>query len=135
MTHPLEAINNLIGYRYYSDNQLTIYKNIKLLQNVGFTLKEIKLILESTEKDTLYNCVKKLIIDYQDKLQTLEELKTKIRGEEKIQLIEKSNFVIVGEYKELSTRESFIDKLQKIDEGNKLKETGFVSISNKLLFY
>ena len=59
-------IDNFTNYRYYSDQELTIFKKIELLKKLGFTLEEIKNNLDNMTIEILDNKKKELLfkIDY-----------------------------------------------------------------------
>ena len=75
-----KEVDDFIGYRYYSEEQVSTYHNIKTLQDAGFTLKEINNILDNPNDNNIIKEVKKLTEDYQEKLKKLEEIKNKLRG-------------------------------------------------------
>lgn len=104
------------GYRYYSEEQLNTYHNIKMLQDAGFSLKEIKNILDNPKDKNILEEVKKLTQDYQEKLKKLEKIKNKLRGKISMELIKNPKFVMLGEYKELKTRNDFKKELEIIDK-------------------
>ena len=108
--------DNFTGYRYYSEEQLNTYHKIRLLQNAGFTLKEIKSILDNPKDSNILEEIKKLTNDYQEKLIKLEEIKNKLRGNIHMELIKNPKFVMLGEYKELKARNDFKKELERIDK-------------------
>ena len=108
--------DNFTGYRYYSEEQLNTYHKIRLLQNAGFTLKEIKSILDNPKDSNILEEIKKLTNDYQEKLIKLEEIKNKLRGNIHMALIKNPKFVMLGEYKELKARSDFKKELETIDK-------------------
>lgn len=59
-------IDIFTNYRYYSDQELNIFKRIELLKKLGFTLDEIKSNINNITIDTLDNKKQELLfkIDY-----------------------------------------------------------------------
>lgn len=59
-------IDNFTNYRYYSDQELMLFKRIELLKKLGFTLEEIKENINNISLDALDNKKKELLfkIDY-----------------------------------------------------------------------
>ena len=53
-----KEVDDFTGYRYYSEEQVSTYHNIKTLQEAGFTLKEIKNILDNPNEDALIHIKK-----------------------------------------------------------------------------
>ena len=53
-------INPLTGYRYYSEKQINTLKKIKDLQLSGFSLDEIKDLLQDEKKEKLNEQIKKI---------------------------------------------------------------------------
>lgn len=60
-------INPLTGYRYYSEKQINTLKKIKELQLSGFSLAEIKDLLQNENKEKLNEQIKKLKMKAQKK--------------------------------------------------------------------
>lgn len=60
-------INPLTGYRYYSEKQINTLKKIKDLQLSGFSLDEIKDLLQNEKKEKLNEQIKKLRMKAQKK--------------------------------------------------------------------
>lgn len=60
------SIDNFTNYRYYSDDELALFKRIELLKKFGFTLEEIKANLNNISIESLENKKKELLfkIDY-----------------------------------------------------------------------
>lgn len=128
-----KEVDDFSGYRYYSEEQVSTYHNIKTLQEAGFTLKEIKNILDNPKDNNIVKEVKKLTRGYQDKLKRLEEIKNKLRGGVYVELIKNPKFVMIGEFKELKTRGEFKSELNKIDEV--VNEKTFNDLPSVLISY
>ena len=128
-----KEVDDFTGYRYYSDEQVSTYHNIKTLQEAGFTLKEIKNILDNPKDNNIIKEVKKLTEDYQDKLKKLEEIKYKLRGGVYMELIKNPKFVMIGEFKELKTRDDFKKELELIDK--KIDEKSYTNLPSVLISY
>lgn len=111
-----KEINSLTGYRFYEESQVETFQQIKTLQEAGFTLKEIKDILYSTKESQLNQQILDMISDYNDRLKKLQELKDSLREETKIELIPNSNFIMIGKYKRLKSRDDYDKEFAKIDK-------------------
>ena len=77
------CIDNFTNYRYYSDEQLIIYKRIEYLKKLGFTLEEIKnnindLSISCLETKLEELKVKRDFIDFQ--ISEIESLKSDIKN-------------------------------------------------------
>ena len=130
-----KQVDDFTGYRYYSDEQVSIYHNIKMLQEAGFTLKEIKNILDNPKDNNIIKEVKKLTEEYQDKLEKLEEIKNKLRGGVYMELIKNPKFVMIGEFIELKTRNDFKKELDNIDKKVGTNYRNFSKLSSVLISY
>ena len=128
-----KEVDDFTGYRYYSEEQVSTYRNIKTLQEAGFTLKEIKNIIDNPKDNNIIKEVKKLTEDYQDKLEKLEEIKNKLRGGVYMELIKNLKFVMIGEFKELKTRDDFKKELELIDK--KIDEKSYTNLPSVLISY
>lgn len=130
-----KEVDNFTGYRYYSDEEVNTYHNIKTLQEAGFTLKEIKNILDNPNDNNIITEVKKLTEDYQDRLKKLEEIKNKLRGGVYMELIKNPIFVMIGEFKELKTRDDFKKELDVIDKKVGTNYRNFSKLPSVLISY
>ena len=130
-----KQVDDFTGYRYYSDEQVSIYHNIKMLQEAGFTLKEIKNIFDNPKDNNIVQEVKKLTEEYQDKLEKLEEIKNKLRGGVYMELIKNPKFVMIGEFIELKTRNDFKKELDNIDKKVGTNYRNFSKLSSVLISY
>ena len=130
-----KEVDDFTGYRYYSDEQVSTYHNIKTLQEAGFTLKEIKNILDNPKDNNIVKEVKKLTEEYQDKLEKLEEIKNKLRGGVYMELIKNPIFVMIGEFKELKTRDDFKKELDDIDKKVGTNYRNFSKLPSVLISY
>ena len=128
-----KEVDDFTGYRYYSEEQVSTYHNIKTLQEAGFTLKEIKNILDKPNDNNIIKEVKKLTEDYQDKLKKVEEIKNKLRGGVYMELIKNPKFVMIGEFKVLKTRDDFKKELELIDK--KVNEKSYTNLPSVLISY
>ena len=130
-----KEVDDFTGYRYYSDEQVSTYHNIKTLQEAGFTLKEIKNILDNPKDNNIVKEVKKLTEEYQDKLEKLEEIKNKLRGGVYMELIKNPMFVMIGEFKELKMRNDFKKELDDIDKKVSTNYMDFSKLPSVLISY
>ena len=130
-----KEVDDFTGYRYYSDEQVKTYHNIKMLQEAGFTLKEIKNILDNPKDNNIVKEVKKLTEEYQDKLKKLEEIKNKLRVGVYMELIKNPIFVMIGEFKELKTRDDFNKELDDIDKKVGTNYRNFSKLPSVLISY
>lgn len=130
-----KEVDDFTGYRYYSDEQVNTYHNIKMLQEAGFTLKEIKNILDNPNDNNILKEVEELTNDYQDKLKKLEEIKNKLRGGVYMELIKNPIFVMMGEFKELKTRDDFKKELDVIDKKVGTNYRDFSKLPSVLISY
>ena len=130
-----KEVDDFTGYRYYSDEQVKTYHNIKMLQEAGFTLKEIKNILDNPKDNNIVKEVKKLTEEYQDKLEKLEEIKNKLRGGVYMELIKNPMFVMIGEFKELKMRNDFKKELDDIDKKVSTNYMDFSKLPSVLISY
>ncbi len=128
-----KEVDNFTGYRYYSDDQVSTYHNIKMLHEAGFTLKEIKNILDNPKDNNIVKEVKKLTEEYQDKLKKLEDIKNKLRGGTYMELINNPKFVMIGEFIELKTRNEFKKELDALDK--KVNEKSYTNLPSVLISY
>ena len=111
------SVDYYSGYRYYSDEQIKKLLEIKELQKVGFTLVEIKDILENNNTGLLNQKLIDLKTEFNDKIDILVK---KINMEkEKVELIEPKKIYYIGVYKVLSSREE-LKRIRKIYNNNPL---------------
>jgi len=95
---PKRGINN---YRIYTDDTLNRLKFIKKAQSLGFTLKEIKEVLNISDSgldpcEHIGDMLKTKMVTLETKLKELKNLQTKVKKLEK----EWSNIQIKKEYNE-----------------------------------
>lgn len=69
------------NYRYYTESQMLIVHNIKKLQNYGFSLEEIKEIIESGSLSFLGKNLDKRLNEIHIKIESLQSLYDKIKYE------------------------------------------------------
>jgi len=80
-------INLYTNYRYYTDEELELYRTIEYLKKLGFTLEEIKKCIKDISIEDVLNKKDELILkrDYIDsQIEELDVLLKKIRLKAKI---------------------------------------------------
>ena len=91
------SVDYYSGYRYYSDEQIKKLLEIKELQKVGFTLVEIKDILENNNTSLLNQKLIDLKTEFNNKIEIL--VKRINMEKEKVELIEPKKIYYIGVYK------------------------------------
>ena len=108
-------IDNYTGYRYYEENQIKILEKIKQLQFAGFSLKEIKDLLNKENQEKLDEQIEKIKNENSKKISILQKMKNNMK-KETVELITKPNFLIVGKITTIKERESIKKVINKIDK-------------------
>lgn len=115
-------INTLTGYRYYSEKQIDTLKKIKELQVSGFSLAEIKDLLQNENKEKLNEQIKKIEDESSKKIMILQKMKNNMT-KQKVEFIANPNFTIVGISTTIKSRDSIERVLKTIDK--KIKQEQF----------
>ena len=108
-------INTLTGYRYYSEKQIDTLKKIKELQVSGFSLSEIKDLLQNENKEKLNEQIKKIEDESSKKIMILQKMKNNMT-KQKVEFIANPNFTIVGISTTIKSRDSIERVLKTIDK-------------------
>lgn len=108
-------INPLTGYRYYSEKQINTLKKIKDLQLSGFSLDEIKDLLENENKEKLNEQIKKIENESSKKIMILQKLKNNMT-KQKVEFIANPNFTIVGISTTIKSRDEIERVLKTVDK-------------------
>ena len=108
-------IDNYTGYRYYEENQIKILEKIKQLQFAGFSLKEIKDLLNKENQEKLDEQIEKIKNENSKKISILQKMKNNMK-KETVELITNPNFLIVGKITTIKERESIKKVINKIDK-------------------
>lgn len=115
-------INPLTGYRYYSEKQINTLKKIKDLQLSGFSLDEIKDLLQDEKKEKLNEQIKKIEDESSKKIMILQKLKNNMT-KQKVEFIVNPNFTIVGISTTIKSRADIEHVLKTVDK--KIKQEQF----------
>lgn len=76
-----DFIDKFTGYRYYSSEQIEIFKRIAAMKKAGFSLKEIKSVLENQKDDAFtFDLIKKKKAELEEMIRRLDEFKTELMG-------------------------------------------------------
>ena len=83
-------VDRFSGYRYYDEEQALTFVKIKNLQTAGFTIEEIRSLLDAGD-ETVYQAFETKISEQEAKLQTMKKIQRSYRSEmtTMIQTIEK----------------------------------------------
>ena len=108
-------INTLTGYRYYSEKQIGTLKKIKELQVSGFSLDEIKDLLQNGNKEKLNEQIKKIEDESSKKITILQKMKNNMT-KQKVEFIANPNFTIVDVSTTIKSRDSIECVLKTIDK-------------------
>lgn len=76
-------VDSWTGYRCYDEDQAMQYVKIKNLQMAGFSIDEIKGLLDA-DNETVYSAFSEKIKEQEDRLQKTREIQQSYRGEMKI---------------------------------------------------
>ena len=110
-------INESTGYRYYSNDQINKLQIIKDLQFAGFSLKEIKKILNEENHDQFNKQIEKLKKENEKKIMILQKMKNNMT-KKKVELITNPNFLIVGKITTIKNREQITKIINNINKKN-----------------
>ncbi len=110
-------VDEITGYRYYSEEQVELFYIIKQLQSVGFTLAEIKQLMNHPDQSKLDYKLEQIQKENLDKVEILTNMKNKIQDKSgKVGLIKNPNYLIIGKFVRLKTRKDYQKVLNKIDK-------------------
>lgn len=73
-------VDEWTGYRYYEDEQALVFVKIKNLQTAGFSIEEIKGLLDADD-DTIYRAFSEKIKEQEDKLKQIKEIQLSYQTE------------------------------------------------------
>ncbi|MFT4147019.1 MAG: MerR family transcriptional regulator, partial [Mobilitalea sp.] len=83
---PPNFIDRFTGYRYYSANQVNVFRKITALKKAGFSLKEIKSVLsKSNNTNLILDSINRKKSELTELLSNLEEAKKIMLGAENMQ--------------------------------------------------
>ena len=95
-------VDSTTGYRYYDEDQALQYVKIKNLQIAGFSIEEIKGLLDA-DNDTVFNAFSEKIKDQEDRLRKTREIQQSYldevnRMKEKVRLFRDGVLNLIGDY-------------------------------------
>ena len=108
------SVDKFTGYRYYEEKQIEILRKIKNLQNAGFSLSEIKDLLNENNQEKLRQQIEKIKEENSKKIMILQEM-TKNMSNQKVELITNPNYIVVGITTTIKSRMEINNVLEKID--------------------
>ena len=109
-----KKIDPFTGYRYYDEEQIITFKKIKELQELNFSLKEIKEILFDNTNELLMKKQKELEEEFSKKIAILEKMNMK--ENQKINLIKNDKLTYVGVNTIIKSRKDIDKVLKKVDK-------------------
>ena len=109
-----KKIDPFTGYRYYDEEQIITFKKIKELQELNFSLKEIKEILFDNTNELLMKKQKELEEEFSKKIAILEKMNMK--QNKKINLIKNDKLTYVGVNTIIKSRKDIDKVLKKVDK-------------------
>ena len=74
-------VDKYTGYRYYNEEQIKILNKIKDLQYTGFSLQEIKKIINENNQEKLNEQIEKIQEENSKKINILQKIKTIMKKE------------------------------------------------------
>lgn len=107
-----EKIDKFTGYRYYSEEQIITFKKIKELQELNFSLKEIKELLLTENNEKLKEKQKELEEEFSKKMAILE----KMNMNKEFEMIANPKHSCVGINTIIKTRKDIDKVLEKVDK-------------------
>ena len=95
-------VDPFTGYRYYDEDQALQYVKIKNLQTAGFSIEEIKGLLDA-DNDTVFSAFSEKIRDQEDRLRKTREIQQSYldevnRMKEKVRLFRDGVLNLIGDY-------------------------------------
>ena len=108
------SVDELTGYRYYDIDQLEQAQKIKSLQEASFTLEEIKAILKEKNTEILLSKEKQIRKEELNKIQKINKMKKELNNEE-VEVLEKPNLYITGNFKKLKSYNNFDEEVEKLN--------------------
>lgn len=122
----LKAKRNELGHRYYTEEDLKIYKEIKRLKESGVQLKGIKNILSDTKdiaEIQLPEQKKEISVDFKSDQQETKQIKLQSLLQMLIQdAVNQSNQLLIDELKDSLLKEIDYQFRQLMDEQEKLHQ-------------
>ena len=110
-------VDKYTGYRYYNEEQIKILNKIKNLQYAGFSLQEIKKIINENNQEKLNEQIEKIQEENSKKINILQKIKT-IMKKEKVELITNPSFLMVGKITTIKNREQINKIINNINKKN-----------------
>lgn len=110
-------VDKYTGYRYYNEEQIKILNKIKDLQYTGFSLQEIKKIINENNQEKLNEQIEKIQEENSKKINILQKIKT-IMKKEKVELITNPSFLMVGKITTIKNREQINKIINNINKKN-----------------
>ena len=107
-------IDNFTGYRYYEKEQIKTLEIIKDLQFSGFSLKEIKNILNEENHETFNKQINKIKTENSKKIMILQKMKNNME-KQVVELITNPNFIMIGKITKIKNRNNIKEIINKID--------------------
>lgn len=109
-------IDEFTGYRYYSEEQVERFQKIKQFQLVGFTLTEIKQLIDDPDQSKLEAKLEQIQKENSDKIKMLNDMKDNMKDKKgRIEFIKNPNHLVIGQFVKLRTRKDYDKVLNKID--------------------
>ena len=108
-------IDNFTGYRYYEKEQIKTLEIIKDLQFSGFSLKEIKNILNEENHETFNKQINKIKTENSKKIMILQKMKNNME-KQVVELITNPNFIMIGKITKIKNRNNIKEIINKIDK-------------------
>lgn len=112
-------IDEFTGYRYYDESQIEIATKIKNFKLAGFSLNEIKDLLQEEKKDTLNKKIKQIEKESIEKIEILQKMKKDMKENiviNKPKLITNPTFIAIGKTTTIKSRKEINKVLQEIDK-------------------
>ena len=126
-------VDDFTGYRYYEEKQIKTLEIIKDLQYAGFSLKEIKNILNEDNYDKFNKQIENIKKENSKKIMILQKMKNNMT-KQAVELITNPNFLIVGKITTIKERDSIQKVLEQIDKNSYLlNPSNYMKEKNKLI--
>lgn len=120
-----KKIDELTGYRYYTDDQIETFNKIKVLQTAGFKLTEIKNMLKDMSEEKIENQLKKIQEEYSKKIDILNHMKKE--NQTTPMLITNPKYHAIGKLITLKNRSELPTIIQKFPKELEKLNTIFIS--------
>ena len=108
-------VDEFTGYRYYEENQIETLNKIKQLQYAGFTLNEIKDLLNKNNQEKLNKQIELIKEENSKKIMILQKMKNNME-KHVVELITNPNFLIVGKITTIKNREELDKVIKRVDK-------------------